>query len=431
MVTLKIDGKAVSVPENAPLIEAADRAGVRIPTLCHHAELEPYGVCRVCTVEVRQRGKSRFVTACNYPAREGIEVFTDTQKVRDTRRILIELLLAQAPRARDVQALAKEYGVAGTRFPVNDPTNDCHLCGLCVRTCNEIVGRSAIGFSGRGSARTIKTPTREPELCIACGACAYVCPTGHMTMEALATDYIRRHEASPRQCRWSRLGVVSHLDCFNDFECYHCEIDQRMEERFGTHPAFVVKPAQKKLPQRAGQFLWAPDRAYHPGHVWAKAVGDLVLVGFDDFARQLVGPLDEVHTTSTGDALNAGGVAWELVSGPRRARMVAPVRGTVVEVNPAMLDEPDVVCADPYGRGWMLALAPSARQEDMGKLMRELDVRAWLEADTQRLLRRLGTDFGVPGVGLGATAADGGTIELPAKLGEKDWSSLARTFFLA
>ncbi|MBI5479302.1 MAG: (2Fe-2S)-binding protein [Deltaproteobacteria bacterium] len=292
MITIKIDGKEISVPADTPVIEAATRLGIRIPTLCHHRDLEPFGVCRVCTVEARQGKRIRYVTACNYPLRQGVEIHTDTPKVREMRKMLVELLLAQAPKAKDVQALAKEYGVEKSRFPVANPDSDCHLCGLCVRTCNEIVGANAIGFAGRGVTREVRTPISvDPELCIACGACTFVCPTGHIQMEKLATEHIRWTEAAGRQCRWARLGVVAHLNCFNNFECYHCEIDQRMEDTFGTHPAFAVKPAQRKLPQHVGPFLWAPDRAYHPGHVWAKEVGDVVLVGIDDFARQLVGSI--------------------------------------------------------------------------------------------------------------------------------------------
>ena len=99
-----------------------------------------------------------MVTACNYPAREGIKVETHSEKVLQARRILVGLLLARCPQVPFIQEFARELGVEKSPFKTENPENDCILCGLCVRTCNEIVGANAIGFSKRGTQKKIGTP---------------------------------------------------------------------------------------------------------------------------------------------------------------------------------------------------------------------------------------------------------------------------------
>jgi heterodisulfide reductase subunit A len=184
IVSLTIDGKKVEVERGTPILKAARSLGIEIPTLCYWEFVEPYGACRLCVVEVIKGKRRRLVTACNYPAEDGLEVLTDTDKVRRDRRMVLELLLARTPNVPLIRELAREYGVEEPRFAAPRPEEKCILCGLCVRVCEELVGASAIGFAGRGVEREVTTPFEvESEACIACGACAYVCPTGAVTME--------------------------------------------------------------------------------------------------------------------------------------------------------------------------------------------------------------------------------------------------------
>ncbi|MBM4142607.1 MAG: 2Fe-2S iron-sulfur cluster binding domain-containing protein [Lentisphaerae bacterium] len=182
MVTIKVNGRELQADENQTILEAARAAGIRIPTLCYHKELTPYGACRVCLVEIVAGGRPGLQAACLYKCAPGLEVSTDTQRVERARRVVLELLLARSPESEKVRALAAEYGVTGTRF--NLAPENCILCGLCVRACAEISRRNAIGFSGRGPRRTVGTPFRRlAATCIGCGACVYVCPTNTIEIE--------------------------------------------------------------------------------------------------------------------------------------------------------------------------------------------------------------------------------------------------------
>ncbi len=180
-----IDGQEARVPRDTTVLEAARALQIDIPTLCYHPALAPYGQCRLCLVEVKSGKRSRIVTSCNYPIREdGLVIETHSPRVLSNRRMVVELLLARCPKVPLVQKLAEELGVSQPRFPTKDENEDCVLCGLCVRVCEEVIGANAISFVGRGHNRKVMTPYDErSEDCLGCGACAFVCPTGAIAIQ--------------------------------------------------------------------------------------------------------------------------------------------------------------------------------------------------------------------------------------------------------
>ncbi len=191
MITFKIDGQTVQGEQGQYILQVAEKYGIPIPTLCHHKALEPAGMCRLCTVELFDGRRTRFVTACNYPIWEGMEVRTNTDVVREGRGLIVEMLLARCPESKTLQKIAGQYGITETRF--KEEADTCILCGLCTRIC-ERMGANAISLTGRGVDMKVGTPYDiNTEACIACGACAYLCPTGHIDLDRVNT----RHSLCP------------------------------------------------------------------------------------------------------------------------------------------------------------------------------------------------------------------------------------------
>jgi NADH dehydrogenase/NADH:ubiquinone oxidoreductase subunit G len=181
MIKFAINDKEVEASPGWTVLETARHYGINIPTLCHHEAVEPSGACRLCVVELKDGDWSKVVISCMYPAQEGLKVYTETDRVKNIRRWILEMLLSECPASQEIRKLAAEYGVNTTRFKIDDPEEDCMLCGLCVRVCREVVGVSAISTVGRGVNKEIGSPYLQPsDVCVACGSCVTICPTGAM-----------------------------------------------------------------------------------------------------------------------------------------------------------------------------------------------------------------------------------------------------------
>jgi predicted molibdopterin-dependent oxidoreductase YjgC len=243
MIKLAINGQTARVEPRTTVLQAARGLGVRIPTLCHYEGIEPYGACRLCTVEINDNGRVSLQASCCYPVKEGLEVRTDTPAIVEGRSLLFQLLMARCSRSLAVMKLAREWGV--TETPFSPRGEECALCGLCVRACASLMKVEAIAMSGRGISRKVTTPFGfMSEECRACGACTYVCPTGHMQMEAETVAQLKKQVGLDRKCRYMLMGLVDMKLCPNNYDCAHCAFDQSMEQRLGTHPAFYAAAAR-------------------------------------------------------------------------------------------------------------------------------------------------------------------------------------------
>ena len=202
MVNITINGRSVQVDKKLSLLEAIRSQGIKVPTLCYHPDLRPDGSCRLCVVEVK--GVRSLVASCVYPVSEGMEVWTNTKRVLDARKTVVELLLANHPQdcltcsrnmSCELQRVANELGVREIRVAgekseslpdlanpslMRDP-NKCIKCGRCVRMCGEVQSVNALGFADRGFETTVVPAFNmglDKMACTYCGQCAKVCPTG-------------------------------------------------------------------------------------------------------------------------------------------------------------------------------------------------------------------------------------------------------------
>ncbi len=208
MVTLTIDGIEVTVENGDTILNAAEKAGVRIPTLCHDKRLVPYGSCRLCEVEVTARGRTRLMPACFNPARDGMEVVTNSEKLIERRRMQLMLLLRSHPLLCPscdaggncrLQDLVHEYEVSEPPFAresryfhtdheshfIRFNMNLCIRCGMCVRICDEVQGERELTFVNRGMNMEVSTDFDRPLDCEFCGQCASVCPVGAISSKWL------------------------------------------------------------------------------------------------------------------------------------------------------------------------------------------------------------------------------------------------------
>lgn len=202
-LTVTIDGVECTCDKGEYIYDVAKRNGIFIPVFCRHDAFEDHrACCRICIVEVEERGRSKVVTSCVYPIESECVINTKSERIQEERSVIMALLAHRAPEAETFKPLVGRIGSVETDRLVTIDGEKCILCGLCVQACNSL-GTGAISTVNRGTEKQVDTPYgKESAACVGCVSCANVCPTG--AIEFSETDTTRTI--------WNR-----------DFELVHCE----------------------------------------------------------------------------------------------------------------------------------------------------------------------------------------------------------------
>jgi len=226
MLHVAIDGQEIEIEAGRTVLEAAREHGIYVPTLCYHEAMEPFGACRLCVVEVEAGRGRQLVASCAYPCADGLIVHTNSDVVLQSRRITVELLMASSAHVPIIRQLAAELGVGEPRFTME--RNDCILCGLCVRACQEIVGVGAISVINRGIEKKVSPPFHiASNACIECGTCVLLCPTGAITLADITG------------------GVQTVHPWKSEFEAVDCRVcgHHYLAPQFTDHTTLLAEPA--------------------------------------------------------------------------------------------------------------------------------------------------------------------------------------------
>ena len=249
-VEITVNGEKVVAKEGTRLLTLLRERKIPVPTLCHHKDLTPNGACRLCVVEVTRDGRTELASSCDLPVRAGLVVATDTERVRRRRRTLADLYLGRFPNVPLVREVAKLCGVTESRFAgeMSEPSpKACILCGMCVRACDEFMMERIIGFAGRGMSRHVAMPFgRVDEHCVNCTSCAYVCPTGALT---IVDD--KNGPADPKLVRDHGMKVNAEMATLDKGQCCMREV--------GTANIVTVMNRYDLLPVHNFQYGSHPD----------------------------------------------------------------------------------------------------------------------------------------------------------------------------
>lgn len=243
---------------------------------------------------------------------------------------------------------------------------------------------------------------------------------GESSMVVQAIDKLRQLPANERKCRYMLTGDFSYKLCSNNYECWHCPVDQYIQDTLDDNP--LLQKRRKRMAARVKKvkgFTINEDFHYLPNHIWVKVEGDELLVGVDEFAARLLGPIDTV-SLPVDNKVNKDQACWQIGRAGRMISMTLPVEGEIIDRNDLVQSDPALVSKEPYNRGWLLRIRAL---KDMPGMMKDAEVSGWLEKEFEKLHKEYSESTGV-------TITDGGELveNVHERLSDNDWHRLVTRF---
>ncbi|MGB9721398.1 MAG: glycine cleavage system protein H [bacterium] len=239
-----------------------------------------------------------------------------------------------------------------------------------------------------------------------------------MVVEAIKK--LKQLPADERKCRYMLTGDFTYKLCSNNYECWHCAVDQYIQDMIEANPYLRRRREREaKKEKKIKGFAFREDYYYTPNHIWLKFEGELVKVGIDDFATKIIGRIDNIRI-STKRSIEKGEVYGELGSGNRIVKLKLPFKTEIVDINEITRSQPSVVEKDPHNLGWLIKIKPPKEIEELKK---GDSARSWLEKEFDRLHEEFEQ-------GIGLTISDGGEIasDLDKHLTDEQWNKLIHKF---
>jgi len=239
-------------------------------------------------------------------------------------------------------------------------------------------------------------------------------------MVVKAIEKLRQLPASERKCRYMLTGDFSYKVCPNNYECWHCAVDQYVQDSIDTSP--YLQKRRERMAKRVNTvkgFTIREDFYYLPNHIWIKVEGDSVKIGVDDFATRLIGKIEKVEFPDE-NTIAKGEECWSLGRMNRVVKMTLPEQAEIIEKNDLVQSDPSIVIKEPYGRGWLLKIKSRG---DVGDILKGQKTIDWLEKEFEKLHQEYEESIGI-------TIADGGELvdNLYERLSEEEWSDLVKRF---
>jgi glycine cleavage system H lipoate-binding protein len=247
---------------------------------------------------------------------------------------------------------------------------------------------------------------------------------GEQPVIAQAIEKLRSLPGDKRMCRYYLTGDLSYKICSNNYECWHCPVDQMISDLTDSHPLILRRRAREIKPKKICGFVLNPDVYYHPNHLWVKVEKEgTVRLGIDDFAAKLFGEITEVSLPREGEMIKSGETDLLFRIGKKEVKIPLPISGEVKRINREVVDQPKFITQEPYEKGWLFSVLSEDIADFLINCLRGNSAEKWIQDEFEELQQILKKECEI-------TISDGGELvsNFTTKLTPETWERLIEKF---